>query len=541
MRRVLALLAAVALLGLVSSPPAAAAAGPGTQAASAGPLGSITGLAGNLVGAETGTGNPVDALSAGAGVAESLALGAFASGVLSGASSALREAAHVISRTTAPRLQSTWFSSAYWRVAGLAALLSLPFLFAAAAQAVLRADPLLLARSVFGYLPLAVIAVNLAAPITMLLLSATDEMSAVIAGAGMGGGAHFLQQTAEATVGLATLDGSPFLAIVVGLLTLAFAVALAVEMLIREAAVYIVVLMLPLAFAALIWPARRSWAVRLIELLVALILSKFVIVAVLSLAGAAYGTSGSPSATRLLTAMTLVLLSTFAPWVMLRLLPFTELAAGAAGGIRGELPRLANLPREVRRAADTVAGRAESLVQILGHQAGQPDADGSTAGASEGTRGPASAAAACLPGEGSRMPDGPGSDESLIEPARTSPEPAGIADGPQPDGVSAIPGANGGLAAGGAPATPGANDGSGSGGSLTTQAVNGGPGTWSPPGDTQRGPFPEMEAMWQFDELTPGWISLDPDGVRRVAGPHPPGGPGARGPEPVNPGAEEPR
>ena len=47
--------------------------------------------------------------------------------------------------------------------------------------------------------------------------------------------------------------------------------------------------MLPLAFAALVWPARRIWAIRAVEVLVALILSKFVIVAVLSLGGAALG------------------------------------------------------------------------------------------------------------------------------------------------------------------------------------------------------------------------------------------------------------
>ena len=53
------------------------------------------------------------------------------------------------------------------------------------------------------------------------------------------------------------------------------------ELLMREAAVYVIVLMLPLVFAALVWPARRVWAVRAVELLVALILSKFAIVAVL--------------------------------------------------------------------------------------------------------------------------------------------------------------------------------------------------------------------------------------------------------------------
>ena len=76
-----------------------------------------------------------------------------------------------------------------------------------------------------------------------------------------------------------------------GLLAAFGALVLWLELLMREAAVYVVVLMLPLAFAAMVWPARRVWAIRAVELLVALILSKFAIVAVLTLGGAALGQS----------------------------------------------------------------------------------------------------------------------------------------------------------------------------------------------------------------------------------------------------------
>lgn len=321
----------------------------------------LSGVAGQLTSPVPNGPNAADALSSGIGAA---GIDLLRIGVLNGAQAALQETATVIGQTTAPRLESTWFSSTYWRVAGLAALLTLPFLFAAAVQALLRSDLTLLLRAAFGYLPMAMIGVSLAAPITMLLLSATDEMSSVIGRAGAGGGAHFLRQAAE-MAGLATASGSSFLAIAIGLLTLGAAVALAIEMLVREAAVYVVVLMAPLAFVALVWPARRTWAVRTVELLVALILSKFVIVAVLSLAGAAYGSSGAPSVTRLLSAMALVLLSTFAPWVMLRLLPLTELAAGAAGAIRAELPRLPVGPKEAMDAADGAAAWAERLSHRL--------------------------------------------------------------------------------------------------------------------------------------------------------------------------------
>ena len=55
-------------------------------------------------------------------------------------------------------------------------------------------------------------------------------------------------------------------------------------MIIRDAAIYICVFFLPLTFVAMIWPATSRWARRLVELLVAIILAKFVIVAILSLA-----------------------------------------------------------------------------------------------------------------------------------------------------------------------------------------------------------------------------------------------------------------
>jgi hypothetical protein len=113
-------------------------------------------------------------LTAAAGLA---AIGAW---VIGGASFALHETAKVLSTTTTPQLRSTWFSAAYWRMAGIAALLTLPFLFAAAVQALLRSDLALLVRATLGYLPLAMLAVSVAAPIAMLLLVASDQLSAIV-------------------------------------------------------------------------------------------------------------------------------------------------------------------------------------------------------------------------------------------------------------------------------------------------------------------------------------------------------------------------
>ena len=281
-------------------------------------------------------------------------LAAIGTWVIGGAKTALSDTAKVLDKTTDPQLGTTWFSSTYWRMAGIAAVLTLPFLFAAAVQALLHSDLALLARAALGYLPLSLLAVGIAAPLTMLLLAACDEMSAIVSLAAGHSGVHFLSRLGVLTGGLVTLSHSPFLAFLVGLLTAAGAIALWIEMLMREAAVYIVVLMLPLAFAALAWPARRVWAVRATEMLVALILSKFAVIAVLALGGAAL--SQATGATGLMTGLVLVVLGAFAPWALVRLLPLAELASGAAGQLRGGLASA----RGAVIAADEGLGRAEN-------------------------------------------------------------------------------------------------------------------------------------------------------------------------------------
>jgi hypothetical protein len=144
-------------------------------------------------------------------------------------------------------------------------------------------------------------------------------------------------------------------AFVLGAFTVAAALVLWIELFMREAAVYVVVLMLPLAFAAFVWPARRIWALRAVEVLVALILSKFAIVAVLALGGAAMNASlDQHSIGAWLAGLVLLVLAAFTPWALLRLVPLAELAAGAAGSLRGEA--MSSMRRPVNAAS--AAGHA---------------------------------------------------------------------------------------------------------------------------------------------------------------------------------------
>jgi type IV secretion system protein TrbL len=293
--------------------------------------------------------------AAGSKATFALGLAALVAWVTGSAKYVLHATASVIGKTTSPELGSTWFSGTYWSVAGIAAVLTLPFLFAAAIQALVRSDLSLLARAAFGYLPLAMLAVGIAAPLTSLLLAATDQLSALVASAAGHAGTGFFTRSGTSLTGLTLIAASPFLVFFAGLLTVGAALVLWLELLVRAAAVYVIVLMLPLVFAAFVWPARRIWAIRAVELLVALILSKFVIVAVLSLGGAALRATGSGGVTELLAGVALLALGSFAPWALLRLLPISEVASAAAGSLRGEVSAGGRLPFELASGGGTVA------------------------------------------------------------------------------------------------------------------------------------------------------------------------------------------
>jgi hypothetical protein len=145
--------------------------------------------------------------------------------------------------------------------------------------------------------------------------------------------------------------------LLVALLIAVGAFVLWLELLIRAAAVYVAVLFLPLALATLVWPAVSHWCRRLVETLAALILSKFVIVATLSLAvgAVASGTAGTGNHgsgfSSVLAGGALLLMATFVPFAILRMIPAVE--AGAVAHLDGLRARgVAGMTRLPRTAAN---------------------------------------------------------------------------------------------------------------------------------------------------------------------------------------------
>lgn len=356
-----------------------------------------------------------------------LGLAAVAVWAAGGARSALEDTAKVIGSTTSPRLTAPWFSRVYWRVAGISVLLTVPFLFAAAIQALLRSDLSLLVRAAFGYLPLAMLAVAVTAQLTALLLSATDALGALVQdAAGSQAGSLLGRIAAWSAVGTLA-SHSPFVAFVVAAFTVLAAFAVWVELMMREAAVYVIVAMLPLAFAALVWPARRVWAQRAVELLTALILSKLAIVAVLTLAGAALTHTITSAA--FMTGVVLLMLGAFAPWAMVRLVPVAELSAGVAGRLHAELSPgkragltalgrgatahdwAATMTARMRDGADELVADAPPELRHLEQLAGGEPPDGLDE-ARDGTSGPRGGGGGSSDGGGGRSSDAGGGGPS---------------------------------------------------------------------------------------------------------------------------------
>ncbi len=355
------LIGAVAMLALFAepSPPLARAnvacdlGGKAAEALSGG-VEAITGL--------VGAGNPLsDACSAlgGAltgplsGALKGLGNDVFAqitSWVSEGASWLIGKVVRTIERSTTPRLATAGFLAQYAKMAAIAALLGAAMLLAAVLEGMARGDTGMLVRAVVVNLPLAFIATSVAYTVVQLLLHATDGLceaiadasghdgtrffEAAITGLGKGGGKLGGAFGGGAAGEVGGTVGAPlfvtFLAAGVGALA-AFLVW--IELLMRDAAVYVVALFMPFSLAASIWPRWTGVLRRTAELLITVIGSKFVIVAIIALAA---GLLAEPEGRiePILAASALMLLACFAPFVLLKFVPFAEGAMAAAYGRR---------------------------------------------------------------------------------------------------------------------------------------------------------------------------------------------------------------
>jgi hypothetical protein len=211
--------------------------------------------------------------------------------------------------------------------------LSLLFLLAAIVQAVVRQDLTMLLRACLFALPLALLLTFAAVTLVELGLVLTDELTAAAL-------AHTGDDVKEAFSDLAEIlapssvvaNPLPGLVLFLGaLLTAALALVVWIELILREAAIYVTVAFFPIALVAVVWPRTAHWARRLAEWLAAIVLAKFAIAVTFATAGAmlAHARPADGGLSALLAGCAVLLIAAFSPWVLLRLIPFAEQAVGS--------------------------------------------------------------------------------------------------------------------------------------------------------------------------------------------------------------------
>ena len=293
--------------------------------------------------------------------------------------------------STDPNVQADWFITGdgpYATTAALGGVLLVVFVFAGIAQGVVNGDVGGMLRRIALELPMSVLGMVGLVTITQLLIRVTDELSGAVL-------SNFQDDVAEfgQVVGtLAFMQGQHATAFVVflfGLVAVIAGLVLVAELVVRASLIYIVVALAPLVFASRLWPATKGASRKLLDLLVALILSKLVIAIALGVAAAAaVGTGSGGEVTALaspevfaedpggsvtqavgilLTAAAAFGVSAFSPLLIARLLPMTE-AAVIGQGIKGAPARAAQQGLMAANTLQMVSGRR------YGQLGGRPDA-----------------------------------------------------------------------------------------------------------------------------------------------------------------------
>lgn len=274
-----------------------------------------------------------------------------------------------MSASTAVDLSSGWFRTHESVMVAISAALVLPMVLCATLQALYRQSGSMLIRTFLVQLPLALLLTGVAVELVQMALAITDALSAEVLNSAGVDSTHILAPVSSFLIGAGTIDAQvpAFVTFIGGLLVALAALGLWLELVVRAAAVSVAVLFLPLALAALVWPAVSHWCRRLTDTLVALILSKLVIATVLSLAigalagglgvGATGGDGGGFAA--VVTGIALLVIATMSPFTLLKLIPAME--AGAMAHLESRRQRISSVghgPMEAVRHVSAIAGGA---------------------------------------------------------------------------------------------------------------------------------------------------------------------------------------
>ena len=303
---------------------------------------------------------------------------------------------HAMQSTTTPDFTS-WFAGPWRAMLAVVAWLSIPILFVGVGTAALRGDLTSVLKRGLGAPVLMAVGTAVAVPVTAGILTLVNGCCGLLVDVAIGGNQGFSQGLSHlsdfalsATVASGG-SGLPGLAaaLIVALAGLA-ALVIWFVLALRGALLYLEVLAVPLALCGLYWGRTAHWIKKLVDLIVATILSQLVITMLMVLAAADLNKSqlavtGSISGdmTTLFLAVAFLLLGSLALPMALRHVPAaTEHAAAAASQIAG--------PGRMTYMGSRIAGTAK----MMGGSGGGTQAIVRQAGATAGPVGVAASVGA---------------------------------------------------------------------------------------------------------------------------------------------------
>jgi hypothetical protein len=251
----------------------------------------------------------------------------------------------IMDRSSSPQLHSEWFSGStgapYLTAVAVASGLLLMFVFCALIQGVLAGRPLELVKRMACDTPAAVAGILFTLAFTQVGVELVDAMA--------GGIWQMTRPKAiNAVDGMlliaSKMNGGSFLSPLVLQIGMLAMLMLWMVLLVRDALIYLVVALAPLAWATSVWPAIATVRRRVIELLAALVFSKLAIAMALSVGLGALGglgATGNPGESTMNNGLaefgTLMVgiitfgLAAFMPFLVIKLIPIVEAAVIAQG------------------------------------------------------------------------------------------------------------------------------------------------------------------------------------------------------------------
>jgi hypothetical protein len=222
-----------------------------------------------------------------------------------------------------------------------------------------------LLRSALFALPVSLLLCFAAVTLVEGALALTDWMSAAVLRRFEDDTGEFFADVGEVLVP-SSLSGSAlpgFLLFLGALFTALATFVVWLELIMREAAIYVAVAFLPLTFVAMVWERTAHWCRKLVELLAAIILAKLTIAVAIALAAGAMANARDREGglTALMAGCAVMVIAALTPWLLLRLVPIAEAAGhlalhrGSARSAVGTMPGARTAAGVVQQTALLVA------------------------------------------------------------------------------------------------------------------------------------------------------------------------------------------